>query len=45
MRDKLDLHSRLQAEGPARARAMLAEFMSSGAVVARFGKPIEWSGE
>ena len=43
IREKLDLYNRLQTEDPARAKAMLAEFMSDEAVVAGLGKPVDFS--
>ena len=43
IRDKLDLYNRLQTEDPARAQAMLAEFMSDEAVIAALGKPVEFN--
>jgi len=45
MKDKLDLYNRLQTEDPAKAQAMLAEFMSDEAVVAALGKPVEFDDE
>ncbi|WGL16193.1 metallophosphoesterase [Microbulbifer bruguierae] len=42
MKEKLDLYNRLQVEDPAKAREMLAEFMSDEAVVAALGKPVEF---
>jgi len=42
MKDKIDLYNRLQTEDPAKAQAMLAEFMSDEAVVAALGKPVEF---
>ena len=43
IREKLDLYNQLQTEDPARAKAMLAEFMSDEAVVAGLGKPVDFS--
>ena len=40
--EKLDVYNRLQTEDPAKAKAMLAEFMSDEAVVAALGKPVEF---
>jgi 3',5'-cyclic AMP phosphodiesterase CpdA len=45
IRDKLEVYNRLQVEDPAKAQAMLAEFMSDEAVVAALGKPVEFGGE
>ncbi|AOS95671.1 Calcineurin-like phosphoesterase superfamily domain protein [Microbulbifer aggregans] len=42
MKDKLELYNRLQVEDPAKAREMLAEFMTDEAVVAALGKPVEF---
>lgn len=42
MDEKLALYNRLQTEDPAKAQAMLAEFMSDEAVVAGLGKPVEF---
>jgi len=43
MKDKIELYNRLQVEDPAKAQAMLAEFMSDEAVVAGLSKPVEFS--
>ena len=43
MKEKIELYNRLQTEDPAKAKAMLAEFMSDEAVVAALGKPVEFS--
>jgi len=42
MEEKIEEYNRLQTEDPARAQAMLAEFMSDEAVVAALGKPVEF---
>ncbi|WP_193161621.1 metallophosphoesterase family protein [Microbulbifer hainanensis] len=42
MREKLELYNRLQTEDPAKAKEMLAEFMTDEAVVAALGKPVEF---
>ena len=42
IKEKLSLYNRLQTEDPAKAKAMLAEFMSDEAVVAALGKPVEF---
>jgi len=42
MKEKLELYNRLQTEDPAKAQAMLAEFMSDEAVVGALGKPVEF---
>ena len=42
IKEKLGLYNRLQTEDPAKAKAMLAEFMSDEAVVAALGKPVEF---
>jgi len=42
MEEKIELYNRLQTEDPARAQAMLEEFMSDEAVVAALGKPVEF---
>jgi hypothetical protein len=43
IREKLDLYNRLQTEDPAKAQAMLAEFMADESVVAGLSKPIDFS--
>jgi hypothetical protein len=43
MKDKINLYNRLQTEDPAKAQAMLAEFMSDEAVVAALGRPVEFN--
>jgi len=45
MKEKIELFNRLQVEDPAKAQAMLAEFMSDEAVIAGLGKPVEFSEE
>jgi len=45
MDEKLTLYNRLQTEDPAKAQAMLAEFMSDEAVVAALGKSVEFGEE
>lgn len=45
IKEKLELYNRLQVEDPAKAQAMLAEFMSDEAVVAGLSKPVEFSDE
>jgi len=45
MKEKLDLYNRLQTEDPAKAQAMLEEFMSDESVVAALGKHVEFSDE
>ncbi|MFC1765057.1 metallophosphoesterase family protein, partial [Planctomycetota bacterium] len=45
IKEKLELYNRLQTEDPAKAQAMLAEFMSDEAVIAALGKPVEFSKE
>jgi len=42
MKEKIELYNRLQTENPAKAKQMLAEFMSDDAVVASLSKPIEF---
>jgi len=42
MKEKIELYNRLQTEDPAKAQAMLAEFMSDEAVIAALGKPVEF---
>ncbi len=43
MKEKIALYNRLQTEDPAKAEAMLAEFMSDESVVAGLAKPVEFS--
>jgi len=45
MKEKIALYNRLQTEDPAKAEAMLAEFMSDESVVAGLAKPIEFSAD
>ncbi len=45
IKEKLDEYNRLQTEDPAKAKAMLAEFMSDESVVAGLGKPVDFSDE
>ena len=45
IKEKLDEYNRLQTEDPAKAKAMLAEFMADESVVAGLGKPVEFSEE
>ena len=40
MKEKIELYNRLQTEDPARAKAMLAEFMSDESVVAGLAQPV-----
>ena len=40
--EKLELYNRLQTEDPAKAKEMLAEFMSDESVIAALGKPVEF---
>ena len=40
IKEKLDEYNRLQTEDPAKAQAMLAEFMSDESVVAGLAKPV-----
>ena len=42
MKEKIELYNRLQTEDPAKAKEMLAEFMSDEAVVAGLSKPVEF---
>ncbi len=42
MKEKIELYNRLQTEDPAKAKEMLADFMSDEAVVAALGKPVEF---
>jgi len=43
MKEKIELYNRLQVEDPAKAQAMLEEFMSDEAVIAGLSKPVEFS--
>ena len=43
IKDKLEIYNKLQTEDPAKAQAMLAEFMSDEAVVAALGKNVEFN--
>ena len=43
IREKLDVYNKLQTEDPAKAKAMLAEFMSDESVIAALGKPVEFN--
>ena len=45
IKEKLDLYNRLQTEDPAKAKAMLAEFMSDESVIAGLAQPVEFSSE
>jgi len=45
MKQKIELYNRLQTEDPARAQAMLEEFMSDESVVAGLATPVEFSQE
>jgi hypothetical protein len=45
MKEKISLYNELQVTDPAKAQAMLAEFMSDEAVVAALGKPVDFSDE
>lgn len=42
IKEKLEVYNKLQTEDPAKAQAMLAEFMSDEAVVAALGKKLEF---
>jgi len=42
MKEKLELYNRLQVEDPAKAQAMLAEFMSDESVIAGLSAPVEF---
>jgi len=42
MKEKIELYNRLQVEDPAKAQAMLAEFMSDESVVAGLSTPVEF---
>ncbi len=43
MKEKISLYNELQVTDPAKAQAMLAEFMSDEAVVAALGKPVNFN--
>ena len=45
IKEKLEIYNELQVSDPAKAEAMLAEFMSDEAVVAALGKPVDFSAE
>ena len=45
IKEKLGEYKRLQTEDPAKAKAMLAEFMSDESVVAGLAKPVEFGGD
>jgi len=45
MKEKIALYNKLQTEDPAKAEAMLAEFMSDESVVAGLAKPVEFSAD
>jgi hypothetical protein len=45
IKEKIEVYNRLQTEDPAKAQAMLAEFMSDEAVVAALAKPVEFADE
>ena len=45
IKEKLDLYNKLQIEDPARAQAMLAEFMADSSVVAGLAKSVEFDDE
>ena len=45
IKDDIALYNKLQTEDPAKAKAMLAEFMKDEAVVAALGKPVEFNEE
>ena len=45
IKEKLELYNELQVSDPAKAQAMLAEFMSDEAVVAGLSKPVDFSSE
>jgi len=45
MKQKIELYNRLQVEDPAKAQAMLAEFMSDESVVAGLATPVEFNDE
>jgi hypothetical protein len=43
IKEKLELYNELQVSDPAKAQAMLAEFMSDEAVIAGLSKPVDFS--
>lgn len=45
MKEKIELYNRLQTEDPAKAEAMLAEFLSDESVVAGLAQPVEFSSD
>jgi len=45
IKEKIDLYNRLQTEDPAKAKQMLAEFMSDESVVAGLAQPVEFGDE
>jgi hypothetical protein len=45
IKEKLELYNELQVSDPAKAQAMLAEFMADEAVVAGLSKPVDFSEE
>jgi len=45
MKEKIALYNRLQTEDPAKAQAMLAEFMSDESVVAGLANPVEFNAD
>jgi hypothetical protein len=45
IKEKTKLYKKLQVEDPEAAKKMLAEFMSSEAIVAALGKPVEFPGK
>jgi len=45
MEEKIETYNRLQTEDPAKAQAVLAEFMSDEAVVAGLGEPVEFGAD
>jgi len=45
MKEKIEAYNRLQTEDPAKAQAMLDEFMSDESVVAGLAKPVEFSSD
>jgi hypothetical protein len=44
IKEKIGLYNKLQTEDPAKAQAMLAEFMSDEAVIAALSRPVEFTG-
>lgn len=45
IKEKIEEYNRLQTEDPARAQAMLAEFMADETVIAGLSKPVEFNDE